>query len=126
MREYTNKITKQRGKLFIGAVQEYTNSNGVALGVGFTAEGAYLLVSDNGDIFNAEKVARAIKSADRKADLSFPHCAEEYVELMTLTEEMMAGVKNYYAITDDIEADIKERIEELYNEFGQEEDYQLQ
>lgn len=117
--EFTKKVTKKGGKLFIGAVQDYnveadTVKSGV-LTVGFEADKAYVYEDEDEEkIWSADELANFIKECDKKKDGDFPDGYDEYVELMSIADDgINEELKEYYGITDEIEEDIKARLEEL-------------
>ena len=117
--EFTKKVTKKGGKLFVGAVQDYNVESEVVksgvLTVGFEADKAYVYEDeDEGKIWSASELANFIKECDKKKDEDFPDGYDEYVELMSIMDESInPELKEYYGITDEIEADIRSRLEEL-------------
>lgn len=117
--EFTKKVTKKGGKLFIGAVQDYNvEADAVKSGVltvGFEADKAYVYEDEDEEkIWSADELANFIKECDKKKDGDFPDGYDEYVELMSIADDgINEELKEYYGITDEIEEDIKARLEEL-------------
>ena len=117
--EFTKKVTKKGGKLFIGAVQDYNvEADAVKSGVltvGFEADKAYVYEDEDEEkIWSADELANFIKECDKKKDGDFPDGYDEYVELMSIADDgINEELKGYYGITDEIEEDIKARLEEL-------------
>lgn len=117
--EFTKKVTKKGGKLFIGAVQDYNvEADAVKSGVltvGFEADKAYVYEDEDEEkIWSADELANFIKECDKKKDGDFPDGYDEYVELMSIADDgINEELKEYYGITDEIEGDIKARLEEL-------------
>lgn len=117
--EFTKKVTKKGGKLFIGAVQDYNvEADAVKSGVltvGFEADKAYVYEDEDEEkIWSAAELANFIKECDKKKDGDFPDGYDEYVELMSIADDgINEELKEYYGITDEIEEDIKARLEEL-------------
>ena len=117
--EFTKKVTKKGGKLFIGAVQDYNvEADAVKSGVltvGFEADKAYVYEDEDEEkIWSADELANFIKECDKKKDGDFPDGYDEYVELMSIADDgINEELKDYYGITDEIEEDIKARLEEL-------------
>lgn len=117
--EFTKKVTKKGGKLFIGAVQDYNvESEAVKSGVltvGFEADKAYVYEDEDEEkIWSADELANFIKECDKKKDGDFPDGYDEYVELLSIADDgINEELKEYYGITDEIEADIISRLEEL-------------
>lgn len=117
--EFTKKVTKKGGKLFIGAVQDYNvEADAVKSGVltvGFEADKAYVYEDEDEEkIWSADELANFIKECDKKKDGDFPDGYDEYVELMSIADDgINEELKEYYGITDEVEEDIKARLEEL-------------
>lgn len=117
--EFTKKVTKKGGKLFIGAVQDYNvEADAVKSGVltvGFEADKAYVYEDEDEEkIWSADELANFIKECDKKKDGDFPDGYDEYVELMSIADDgINEELKEYYGITDEIGEDIKARLEEL-------------
>lgn len=125
-RQYTKKITKKGGKVFVGAVQEYDKEDGTKLCVGFLPDVAYLFLDDDDIPMGASDLSEQIKSADKSGDGDFPDGYENYIELCSFAEgsTIHEKVKEIYGITAEIEADIKARLNEL-SEYTEEVDVQL-
>ena len=116
---FKKKVTKKGGKLFIGAVQDYNvEADAVKSGVltvGFEADKAYVYEDEDEEkIWSADELANFIKECDKKKDGDFPDGYDEYVELMSIADDgINEELKEYYGITDEVEEDIKARLEEL-------------
>jgi hypothetical protein len=112
--EFTKKITKKGGAVFVGAVNEYQTEKGT-LAVGFLADIAYLYADENNVTWSTGALVQFMKQADKKHDGDFPDGYEEYVELCTFEEDSHINprLKDEFGITDEIETDIKAHLEQL-------------
>lgn len=124
--QYTKKITKKGGKYFVGAVQEYDKEDGQKLCVGFLPDLAYLYLDENDKPMSAVDLCEMIKTSDKEGDGDFPDGYENCIELCSFAQDshIHEKLKEIYGITDEMEADIKARLDEL-SEYTEEVDVQL-
>lgn len=121
--EFTKKVMKKKGTIFIGAVQEYKTDKGV-LPVAFSPTSAYLLCdSDTEELFDTNSLVDNIKRADREGDFAYPEQYPEYVEVMELDDDINEYAVNTYGITSEIEEDIISRLDYIADTYGIEEPF---
>lgn len=105
--KWTQKIMKNRGKTFVGAIQNYTLSDGVVLPVCFSGSQVYFFEDEEG-LFSADEMKCQISQANKDGEAGFPYMYDAYREMLDLAaQDIPDDIKaDYPGITSEILQDI--------------------
>lgn len=81
--KWTKKIMKNKGKVFVGAIQNYHMDDGQVLAVCFSGSQVYFFEDEDG-LYSADEMTAQISQAHKEGEAGFPYVFDEYKEMLDL------------------------------------------
>lgn len=108
--KWTQMIKKNRGKTFVGAIQNYYLADGTVLPVCFSGSQVYLFEDEQG-LFSSDEMKMQISQANKDGEAGFPYMYDEYKELLSLSSsDIPEDIKTEYpGLTSEMIQDILAR-----------------
>lgn len=96
---------------FVAAIQEYTTPGGDRA-VGFINRRAFILVKEDGTVYNRKEVINAIKESAKEGYDVYDYYEEDFVELGSVAS-MDEDNLDYWQFDEEDREDIEKRLEDL-------------